>query len=57
MKDKNEGSTNELLSEGLNEETPFDPKVSPRGEVDEQSQRPTARHDSITSDRGTFKTK
>ena len=44
-------------SKGLTETSKIDNKAKLRGETGEKSQRPTAKTESISSDRGTFKNK
>jgi len=42
---------------GLIEKSPIDKNQKPRGETNEQSQRPVATDKSVKSDRGSFKDK
>lgn len=40
---------------GVSEKEKFDAKVSPRGENNEEAQRPVEKKETVKSDRGTFK--
>ena len=42
---------------GVSSKEKFDAKASPRGENNDMAQRPVAKKETMSSDRGTFKTK
>lgn len=53
MKDANEGSSGELLKEGLISESKFDPQVL-RNETSVESQRPVETTVKVKDERGSF---